>query len=279
MRAARGIMRAPCKARGSHFDVRPMRIALAWLAFAFILPAHAAPCTARSPEHMTALVELYTSEGCSSCPPAERWLSSLAGTYPIERVVPIALHVEYWDYIGWKDPYAKRAFSQRQRKLSQLQRLALVYTPQVLLQGADFRQWAGNAFDAAVVRINARPARARLSLEIIALSAGGLRLRSNAQLQEGIDGEHAGLYLAAYEDRLQSRVTAGENRGRTLSHDRVVLEWRGPYGFARDARVATEVELGLLPGAAPNRSGVVGFVQDRRTGEVLQALALPACGA
>jgi hypothetical protein len=270
-------MRAPCKARAPHFDVRPVRVAAALLALAFVPPAHAAPCSARSPEHTTALVELYTSEGCSSCPPAERWLSGLAEAYSPERVVPIALHVDYWDYIGWKDPYAKRAFSQRQRKLSQLQRLALVYTPQVLLQGADFRPWAGREFDRAVGRINAAPARARLQLEIASLSAARLRLLANAQLHAGVDGEDKGLYLAAYENRLESRVTAGENSGRTLTHDRVVLEWRGPYAFGRDARVATEVDLDLLPGAQASRSGVVGFVQDRRTGEVLQALALAAC--
>jgi hypothetical protein len=67
------------------------------------------------------LVELYTSEGCDSCPPADRWLSSLgAKGYAPERVVPIALHVDYWDYIGWKDPYARQAHSARQRKMAKL---------------------------------------------------------------------------------------------------------------------------------------------------------------
>src|SRR5258708_33064840 len=92
-------------------------------------PASAAQCVARSGERTVALVELYTSEGCSSCPPADRWLSSIGRTFPPDRVVPLALHVDYWDYIGWKDPYARREFSQRQRRLSPLQRRAVVYTP------------------------------------------------------------------------------------------------------------------------------------------------------
>ena len=117
-------------------------------------------CVSESGPSTAALVELYTSEGCSSCPPAERWLGGLPAL-PRHRVVPLALHVDYWDYIGWKDPYAKREFSLRQRKLSQLQRMALVYTPQVMLQGRDFRGWGTKAFDEAVERINSdrpRPA-------------------------------------------------------------------------------------------------------------------------
>ena len=243
----------------------------------FALPAQAAQCVAESGGHTTALVELYTSEGCSSCPPADRWLSSLAPRgYSAERVVPLALHVDYWDYIGWKDPYAKREFSLRQRKLTQLQRLALVYTPQVLLQGRDFRGWGTSAFDQALATINARPARARLRLEIAALKPDAMEVRAAAQLLEAREKDAAALYLAAYENRLESRVTAGENRGRTLTHDHVVLEWQGPIAVSQE-KLAEQRWLPLLPKADPAKSGVVGFVQDRRTGEVIQALMLPAC--
>jgi hypothetical protein len=237
----------------------------------------AAQCTAHSGPNTAALVELYTSEGCSSCPPADRWLSGLAHRgYGPERVVPLALHVDYWDYIGWKDPYAKRDFSLRQRKLSQLQRLALVYTPQVMLQGRDFRDWGSAAFDAAVAKINAVPARARIGLEIVSLQGKSLVVRTTAELLDAAQIEDAALYLAAYENRLESQVTRGENRGRRLAHDHVVLEWQGPFGFSQP-RLSEERTLALLPKAVPANSGVVGFVQNRRTAEVLQALLLPAC--
>ena len=114
-------------------------------------PAPGAQCKARSGAGTAALVELYTSQGCSSCPPADRWLSTLGGRFAAERVVPLSLHVDYWDYLGWKDPYAKRRFSERQRKLSVLQRMALVYTPQVVVQGRDFRSWNTARFDAEVI--------------------------------------------------------------------------------------------------------------------------------
>src|SRR5499427_4717203 len=114
-----------------------MRLLALFLGVLTSLPAAGAHCAAKSGEFTAALVELYTSEGCDSCPPADRWLSGLGGGSGPGRVVPLSLHVDYWDYIGWKDPYAKREFSLRQRKLSQLQRMALVYTPQVVLQGQD----------------------------------------------------------------------------------------------------------------------------------------------
>jgi hypothetical protein len=254
-----------------------MRLLTFLCAVVFALPAGAGQCIAESGRHTTALVELYTSEGCSSCPPADRWLSSLAPRgYTPERVVPLALHVDYWDYIGWKDPYAKRDFSLRQRKLSQLQRMALVYTPQVLLQGRDFRGWGSRAFDEAVASINARPAKAKLRLEIGARKPGAMDVRAFAQLADTREQEDVALYLAAYENRLESRVTAGENRGRKLAHDHVVLEWQGPIAFSGQT-LAEQRWLPLLPKADPEHSGVVGFVQNRRTGEVLQALMRPAC--
>jgi hypothetical protein len=255
-----------------------MRTALLLLlGLALAASAQAAQCTAQSGAHTTALVELYTSEGCSSCPPADRWLSSLGERgYVPSRVVPIALHVDYWDYIGWKDPYAKRQFSLRQRKLSQLQRMALVYTPQVLLQGRDFRGWGSPAFDAALARINAAGPRAQLRLDIVSQDAEGLGVSAAAQLLHAADAPDMALYLAAYENRLESRVSAGENRGRTLSHDYVVLEWLGPIGFP-GPKLQAERRLPLLPRAVPTSSGVVGFVQNRRSGEVLQALMRPAC--
>jgi hypothetical protein len=253
-----------------------MRIAFFFVGLALAVQASAGQCIGDSGPRTTALVELYTSEGCSSCPPADRWLSELPGRgYGPERVVPIALHVDYWDYLGWKDRYAKRAFSLRQRKLTQLQRMALVYTPQVTLQGRDFRAWGKPAFDEAVARINARPAAARIRLEIAALDARGLQVRAVAHLHSS-GGRAASLYLAAYGNRLESRVTSGENQGRTLRHDHVVLEWQGPFHLSAGP-LRMERLLPLLPGATPGNSGVVAFVQDRRSTEVLQALMLPAC--
>src|SRR5882672_8121679 len=97
----------------------------------------AAECTVRSGPEANALVELYTSEGCSSCPPADRWISSFANGAD-KRVVPLAFHVSYWDYIGWKDTFADERYTERQRALAKAAGARSVYTPQVILAGRDY---------------------------------------------------------------------------------------------------------------------------------------------
>src|SRR5215470_1554550 len=164
-------------------------------------------CSAHTGPNTTALVELYTSEGCDTCPPADHWLSSLfsQGFRP-DQVVPLSLHVDYWDYIGWKDPFGKSEFSARQRKLAAMRRPVIVYTPQVLLQGQDFRRWASDDFTEQVSRINARAARARIALAIRAVEPKAIQADLSAMLFDPADRKNAGVYLAAYENRLATDV-------------------------------------------------------------------------
>ena len=254
-----------------------MRAFLGVLALLASAPAVQAACIAESGPYTTALVELYTSEDCSSCPPADRWLSRLGGRLSPDRVVPLALHVDYRDYLGRKDLYAQGRFSRRQGRLSLLQRMALVYTPQVVLQGHDFRSWASGAFDDALRRINAEPARARLKVEIRAARPSGLDAAVQGEISDPAQRQDAALYVAAFQSRLESDVASGENAGRRLAHDYVVLEWQGPFPPRPDGRFALERRLALLPGATPDSSGVAAFVQNRRTAEVLQAVLRSAC--
>lgn len=250
---------------------------LAALAVAPLQPAQAAQCSAASGERTAALVELYTSEGCDSCPPADRWLSALHAGYAPQQVVPLALHVDYWNYLGWNDPYAKREFATRQRRLSELKRAKAVYTPQVLLQGQDFRRWGTREFDAAVARINGAAARARLELKLESAGARAFEVALEAQLLDLGQLKDSVAYLAAYENRLVSEVRAGENRGHTLRHDFVVREWEGPLAFDASGKLALKKSLPLPPTAKPREAGVAAFVQNRSTGDVLQALMLPPC--
>jgi hypothetical protein len=255
-----------------------MRLALTLILAALMPQALAGTCTAQSGPHTAALVELYTSEGCDSCPPADRWLQGLGSQgFAPGRVVPLSLHVNYWDYIGWKDPYAQQRFSDRQRRLAQVLRARVVYTPQVMLQGRDFRTWhTAGAFDKAVAEINARPPAAQIALSLEGGRADTLLTEVRAELLDAAQAAEAQLYLASYENKLISSVAAGENRGRTLSHDYVVFEWVGPIPFMA-GKIAEKRALPLLPKAVPAHSGVAAFVQNRRTAEVLQALMLPAC--
>ena len=255
------------------------RIAATALAAFAAASVHAQPgaCTATSGPGTAALVELYTSEGCSSCPPADRWLSTLreGGLRP-DRLVVLGLHVDYWDYIGWRDPFASPLFSARQRELAGIHRARVVYTPQVVLAGKDYRGWgAGPRFADAVSKVNTTAARARISLALNPAGNETMEMRAVASVPERKDREDAVLYLARYENGLSTRVERGENRGKTLNHDFVTREWWGPLALGAAGDVTFERVLDARPLA---RGGVAAFVQSRRTGEVLQALALPACG-
>jgi hypothetical protein len=254
----------------------PSGLVAALAALVAALPVQAASCAAKSTARTAALVELYTSEGCSSCPPADRWLSSL-DVGARDAVVPLALHVDYWDYIGWKDPFAKHAFAARQKRIAAVQHSSFVYTPQVMLQGKDFRGWDSEEFDRAVARINAQPAKAAIALAIERVRSDSLRVEATAQLTDPARRGAAALYLAVYQNKLISRVRAGENQGRTLAHDFVVRDWVGPIEFGADGHVRDGRDLPLPPESAAKDSGVAAFVQDRSTAEVLQALLLPAC--
>jgi hypothetical protein len=236
--------------------------------------AGARSCQATSPSHRVALVELFTSEGCSSCPPADRWLSSLrAAGFGFDRVVPLSLHVGYWDYIGWKDPYAKPVFTERQRRYAHARGSTSVYTPQVVLDGRDYRAWGSSpGFARDVAAINGL--RAPMGLRIAATQTGGAVAVEVATLAESADRAPDGdamLTIAVFEDRLNSRVTRGENAGETLGHDHVVREWFGPIALpARGAATARRVDLPA--GLVASNAGVAAFVQ-RTDGSVLQAVA------
>jgi hypothetical protein len=149
-----------------------------------------------------------------------------------------------------------------------------VYTPQVLLGGRDYHGWSSRTrFGDNVRAINAQPARAEIALGLRAPQPGSFEVRASGSVP-GRERAEAALYVAAYENGLSNRVTTGENRGATLRHDFVVRVWWGPV--ALDAAGGVELVRRISARGAMN-GGVAAFVQSRRTGEVLQALALPAC--
>ncbi len=227
-------------------------------------------CSAMSAAQQTALVELYTSQGCSSCPPADRWLSQLGARHPLGRVVPIALHVDYWDYIGWKDPYARSEFTARQRALATANGARTVYTPGVFIQGQEFPQWSGRPqFDDAIRTITSTPAAVRINLSA-SMTATSVTVRVSAVALPS--AREARLYLALVEDGLATKVRAGENRGEVLRNDRVARAWSGPLPLD-PAPVSWP-----LPADRPRYSIVAFAVQPASGGRVLQAVDLPLSG-
>ena len=247
-----------------------------FLASLMLIPAasHAAgACTVRSGPNTAALLELYTSEGCDSCPPADRWLSTFAGAPGVgSLVVPIAFHVDYWDYLGWKDVYGEARHSERQRALARASGARAVYTPQVMVAGRDFPSWRIGSPAKAFEAVNARPARA--TLKISTESASSVRVA--AALSPGIRAGDVALVVAITQDGLATQVKAGENRGATLRHDFVARDvktfrdWKGEV-----PAIDTRATFSPRADWKPDRMRVVAFIQNLATGEVLQALSKP----
>ena len=231
--------------------------------------ALAAECVAESRAHRVPLLELYTSEGCDSCPPADRWVSELRGRgLDTSRVVVLAFHVDYWDRLGWSDRFAQRRFSERQRLLNNRNGARVVYTPQLVLNGKDYRRGGDDAFakhvadiarvdPKAAIRLQLKPAEDRLEI-------GGTWSGKHAPDAQG--------WLVLYENRLATEVAAGENRNKRLHHDFVVRDIAGPFPGGALAHV-----FNLDSRWKRADLGVAAFVQDARSGDVLQAVALGVC--
>ena len=216
-----------------------------------LMPAAAcAACAAASGRGTTALVELYGAVTCDACHQADQWLADLGARYPAHVVVRLAFHVRESDYTT----ASPDAFWRRERRLLPRQRLALAHSPRVLLQGSDFPDWRDARFDRALEQAVAAPPRARLALAILGSGGGRLRVRVEAAVPGATP---ARVYVAAFEPRVAGPTA---------------FEWIGPIGLGQQ-----EVELALLPEAAPKDSGAVAFVQDARSGEVLQALLAGPC--
>ncbi len=251
------------------------RLTLCVFVTASVLPLAAiAACEVRSGPKTAALIELYTSEGCSSCPPADRQLSRLREALdPTAEAVPMALHVSYWDYIGWKDPFAQDAFNERQRWLARANGHQTVYTPQFFIAGTELRSWRGALRD-KVKEVNAMPAAAGIRVDAKLTPGGTLLLDAGAAVRAG--AAPATMYLALAENGLASNVTRGENSGVRLGHDHVVREWIGPVPItAGSARV--QREIALSPDWNRAQLEVVAFVQDDQSGRVLQAVRAEPC--
>ena len=244
--------------------------------FAPSMPAHAQQCSARSPAHSLALVELYTSEGCDSCPPADKWLRSLTAARAPESVVPLALHVDYWDYIGWKDPYARPQFAARQREIAAVIGKSFIYTPQVVFNGRDYRRWGGGDFFDDVKKANSQPARAAIELSMSIQPDGRIEARAAASVPSVQYRTDAVLHFAVYQNGFSTSVAAGENRGKTLQHDFVARAWTGPSLVDPAGKVESTIKA-MIPAAIGKNAGIAAFVQNKRSGDVLQAFSLPFC--
>lgn len=230
------------------------------------------PGRAEAPDRAPQVLELYTSEGCSSCPPADRWLAQFSGR---SDVLPLAFHVTYWDRLGWPDRYADPLHTQRQAEVRDRLGARQLYTPQTVLEGRDWRGWwQGQALP--------RPATSAAPLAL-SLSGRGqavdveLHPRPGAPLPARLQA-----FWAVSEDGHSTQVKAGENEGSLLRHAAVVRGYTPiPPQLLAPLHAGQPLRLSYTPPPASPGAGarrVVMVVADATSGRTLQAGVL-ACGS
>ena len=228
------------------------------------LSAGAAAFSLSSTAAQVGLLELYTSEGCSSCPPADRWLSELEENPRLWReLVPVAFHVDYWDYIGWKDRFADPAYSQRQRDYAREQSLPTIYTPGFVYNGREWRRWFARR-DLNFPR-GGQPGVLRLRIED---GTAELLFTPAETLDDGVE---LSATVALLGSGLSTRVKTGENTGRELRHSFVVLGLSQASMTEDDSGFSATV---AMPGstADPERYAVAAWVHSPPRQRPIQAV-------
>jgi hypothetical protein len=207
------------------------------------------------------LVELFTSEGCSSCPPADEVLARLQSEQPVENVeiVPLALHVDYWNYLGWRDRFSSAAYSARQNGYAEKFKLDAIYTPQMIVDGST--QFTGSQFETAVNSIK-ETAKTKKSAVEMSVEENNLQI----EISDLPAHDAAFIWFVITEDDLQTDVKRGENSGRKLPHTAVVREMKLLDRLAQDEKsFSISHSFSLQPGWEKKNLNLIVFVQGQNS--------------
>lgn len=247
-------------------------IFLSGVLVAMLLPRTSRPAATASPARKAVVVELFTSEGCSSCPPADELLGRLRQEKFADglEIIPLGLHVDYWNFQGWTDRFSSAGYTQRQAKYARKFRIEGPYTPQMVVDGAsEFVGSDAARVRSAIVQAALRPQLARVEIAILSLGAPQ-RLQVQVHAAAGTPGE---VLLAYTEDNLATKVGGGENSGRELRHSAVVRELRS-LGHLRNGSLEASLPLELKKDWKRNDVRVVVFVQEPDNGAIDGAASL-----
>jgi hypothetical protein len=226
------------------------------------------------------LVELFTSEGCSSCPPADALLQRMDTSPPSAgaQFIVLSEHVDYWDHDGWKDPNSSAALTERQTAYVRALGLETPYTPQIIVDGTKEARANNSQQLNQVLHEAAAAPKVPVRIGEVSVDAGNPAvLRVLIEVDGESDKHNADVYVAVALDRVESQVLHGENGGRHLTHVAVVLELKKIGKLSKGKSFAETVQLKLKPGTDPKNVRVVAFVQEPGPGRLLgAALRKPA---
>jgi hypothetical protein len=239
------------------------------LASLLSLSAYASdPIVVSSGDKQIAVVELYTSEGCSSCPSADKWLSRLVKAPKDEvEVLALAFHVDYWNYLGWKDRFSSADYTSRQRQLGANNRQNTIYTPEFFVNGMEARG-TGKILD-KIKQANQQQAPLVLKLRV-SRDKTGLLLKLDSPADRDTIGQVHHRYLV-YENNLSTDVERGENSGEVLKHEQVVRY----MSEAKSLQTENHHRIAIDPDWQPQNIGVAVLVTSPGNQHYLQALHTP----
>ncbi len=213
---------------------------------------------AAAPSHSPILVELFTSEGCSSCPPADKLLEQLDKD-AAEDVIVLSEHVDYWNHIGWRDPFSSAVYSDRQRAYASHFRIESVYTPQMVVDGvAEFVGSDARQARSSILNAARKP---KAGIRVTSLGEGKVRIEADA-----ITGQDADVYLAIAANGETSNVKSGENGGRKLHHVAVVKTLTKIGTAKKGEAFHKDIDARTQDGQR-----IVAFLQERGPGRILAA--------
>jgi hypothetical protein len=246
---------------------------LTFLAAALAVSAAALVCGAadNSAARVPVLVELFTSEGCSSCPPADRLLQVLDEKQPATgaELIVLSEHVDYWNSLGWKDPFSSSQYTARQQDYSNRYNLDGVYTPQLVVDGRyGFVGSDGHEASSAIQRA-IRERKIPIAISNVARNGNQVTARVESFADQNFKGARGVLYVALADNRQESHVARGENAGRSLAHVAVTRVLKQVGTIDLDSGSTKEIALPVQPGSVASGLRLVAFIQDPKSGHVL----------
>lgn len=212
-----------------------------------------------------AVIELFTSEGCSSCPPADHLIEQLQQQNPNKQLYILSFHVDYWDHQGWKDRFSDKKYTQRQQQYVNWLHAETLYTPQLVVNGVSEHIGSDKAAVLGAISGQLKQEFTR-SLKLDAQINGNKLSVTHDQNENGNVNGNSELVLALVQKNAESRVTAGENEGKQLFHVQVVRAFRQV-----PLSVRTGIEFQLPADFTKAGWELIGYVQDRKTGKISDA--------
>jgi hypothetical protein len=231
---------------------------------------------ASSHERQTAVIELFTAEGCGLCPAADKWVSSLPEQgYDDNRLMVLGFHIDYLNnQKQWVDKFAKPEYTARQKEMARMNFYKTVFTPEFFIGGEVIHNWESYA-KSVIDHINTLKPEANIAISAKLIDTSMLNINTEVEVLHDENVPHAVLYIALTENNVRSEIHGGDNIGATFNHQNLVRAWLGPFKSDNASQMQLETSIALAEEWKQEDLVLKAFVQNVENAYVLQGVALP----